>query len=202
MPLEWKAPPGLFDNPADVKGVFEKIYGTGLWGGGSGRGSDPEVVQPYLLFLQAFLEQNAIESVVDVGCGDWSFSQLVDWGNRRYLGVDVVASVIEENRREHGTANLSFRCADPTREDLQVSGDLLLMKDVLQHLSNANVHKLLALTRRFRFSLITNAYAPVNDDCENGDTRPLDLRAAPFNLHDATIVLAYAEKAVFLVPGA
>src|SRR5262245_33658710 len=125
MALEWRAPPGFFEQPGDVPSVFEKIYRTGLWGGGSGRGSDPEVAQPYMLFLQDFLERNAIDSVVDIGCGDWSFSALIDWGSRRYLGVDVVPSVIEQNRREHGSASVSFRCADPTREDLAVSGDLL-----------------------------------------------------------------------------
>lgn len=199
MPADWRAPPGFFEERSDVRRVFEKIYNTSLWGGGSGRGSDPEVVQPYMQFLQEFLDRNPVASIVDIGCGDWSFSHLIDWGPRRYLGVDVVASVIEQNQREYGSETISFRCADPTREALDVSGDLLLMKDVLQHLSNANVQKLLALTRRFRYSLITNEYAPNNEDCENGDTRSLDLRAPPFNLSEASLALAFHGKAVFLV---
>jgi len=55
------------------------------------------------------------------------------------------------------------------------------------------------LTERFKFALVTNAYAPTNDDCENGDTRPLNIRAAPFNLKNAALVYAFAEKATFLV---
>jgi hypothetical protein len=70
---------------------------------------------------------------------------------------------------------------------------------VLQHLSNANVQKLLGLTRRFRFSLITNEFASSNADCENGDTRPLDIRAEPFNLREAALVWTYSDKAIFLV---
>jgi SAM-dependent methyltransferase len=204
MPLEWKAPPNLL--PADrgnVGAVFETIYNRNIWGGGSGAGSNPQIARDYMNFLQAFLANNNIRSVVDIGCGDWQFSQFINFGNASYLGIDVVPSVIAANQQRFGVrANTTFVCANPLDGSYQVpGGDLLLMKDVLQHLSNANVAKLLALTRRFKFALITNAYAPVNDDCENGDTRPLDIRVAPFNLAHAAIVFAFREKAVFLTAG-
>jgi hypothetical protein len=137
--------------------------------------------------------------VVDIGCSDWQFSQYIDWGERIYLGVDIVASVIESNRQRFGRPAISFMHAIPLDEGFEFSGDLLLIKDVLQHLSNSNVQKLLRLTNRFRFSLLTNAYAPINDDCENADTRPLDVRAAPFNLKHAVLAYTFAEKATFLV---
>jgi SAM-dependent methyltransferase len=200
MPLEWKAPQGLFGDRQNVTGVFETIYQRNVWGGGSGAGSNPQIVRPYMMFLQAFLQNNNIRSVVDIGCGDWQFSQFINWGPATYLGIDIVSSVIEQNKQRFPRPNVSFLCTNPLEESFQApSGDLLLLKDVLQHLSNANAAKLLALTKRFKFSLITNAYAPVNDDCENGDTRPLDIRTGPFNVRHAALVYGFNEKAMFLV---
>jgi SAM-dependent methyltransferase len=199
MPIEWKAPPGQLGDKLDVRGVFENIYNKKVWGGGSGVGSSLQSARPYVHLLQSFLNNNAIESVVDIGCGDWQFSQFIKWGNRTYLGIDVVASVIEANRRRFGRPNISFAHADPLDDNFSASGDLLLIKDVMQHLSNVNVQKLLRLTSRFKFCLLTNGYASTNDDCENGDTRPLDLRAQPFNFQHAALICRYAEKATFLI---
>lgn len=199
MPLEWEAPQGLFQDRGDVAGVFKTIYDRGVWGGGSGAGSNPEAVGPYMQFLQAFLQNNNIQSIVDIGCGDWRFSQFINWGNRDYLGVDVVPSVIAANQQRFARPNVKFVCANPAGDFEAPRGDLLLLKDVLQHLSNENVMKLLALTKKFKFSIITNAYAPVNDDCQNGDTRPLDVRAMPFNVRHAALLFGMREKAVFLV---
>jgi SAM-dependent methyltransferase len=199
MPLEWKAPPGLLGDRQNVRGVFETIYDKKVWGGGSGIGSSPQVAGPYMNLLQAFLNNNPIRSVVDIGCGDWQFSRYINWGDRTYLGIDVVASVIEANREKFARSNVSFSHANPLEDGFDVGGDLLLMKDILQHLSNSNVQKLLRLTSRFRFSLLTNAYAVRNDECENGDTRPLDIRTEPFNLKNAARVYSFAEKATFLV---
>jgi hypothetical protein len=93
-----------------------------------------------------------------------------------------------------------FVCADPATDPPRVpTAELLLAKDVLQHLSNENAQKILRLTNEFKFSPITNAYAPINDDGKNGDTRPLDIREQPFNLRQAALVWAYADKAIFLV---
>ena len=203
MPLEWKAPEGLLGDRQNVAGVFNTIYDRSIWGGGSGAGSSPQIARPYMSFLQAFLNNNPIRSIVDIGCGDWQFSQFINWGDRDYLGIDIVPSVIEANNARFAKSSISFVCANPLDDNFDPpSGDLLLLKDVLQHLSNANVQKLLDLTPRFKYSLITNAYAPTNDDCENGDTRPLDIRAAPFNLTSAVLVYPFREKATFLVVNA
>jgi hypothetical protein len=68
----------------------------------------------------------------------------------------------------------------------------------MQHLSNANVTALLARAKVARRALITNDYHPANDDCDNGDTRPLDISAAPFSFA-ATPRLAFQGKVTFLV---
>ena len=83
----------------NIKNEFTNIYEKELWGRGkgSGAGSRPKFNVPYITFLENFLRDNNIKSVIDFGCGDWQFSQYIDWGNVNYLGLDVVDFVIERN---------------------------------------------------------------------------------------------------------
>ena len=108
-----------------------------MWGHGSGVGSLPEHTVEYRDFLQQFMARHGVRSVVDVGCGDWQFSRYVDWSNVTYVGIDVVSSVVDNNQREFGNDNISFR-KFLSLEKLPPA-DLLVCKDVLQHLPNATV---------------------------------------------------------------
>jgi hypothetical protein len=78
-----------------------------------------------------------------------------------YVGVDIVASVIDNNQREFGNDNFSFR-KFLSLEDLPPA-DLLVCKDVLQHLPNATVKAYLAAFRKkYKFLLITNDEEPIS----------------------------------------
>jgi len=68
---------------------------------------------------------------------------------------------------------------------------------VLQHLSNARVSEILAGCRSARLALITNDYHPANIDCGDGETRPLDITAPPFDVA-ARPVLSFGGKISFL----
>ena len=48
--------------------------------------------------MRKFIKENAIQSVVDLGCGDWQFSPYIyhDLGVA-YTGYDVVLPVIQES---------------------------------------------------------------------------------------------------------
>ena len=85
-----------------MKNEFTNIYEKELWGKGkgSGDGSRLKFNVPYITFLENFLIDNNIKSVIDFGCGDWQFSKYVNWGNIDYLGLDVVDSVIENNKKQ------------------------------------------------------------------------------------------------------
>jgi len=164
---------------------FEEIYATNEWGHGSGEGSLPVHTRGYVAFLQAFLAENSITSVVDMGCGDWQFSRSIQWGNIRYRGYDVVRSVIEENTRKYSAPNISFHLYSGNADELPPA-DLLISKDVLQHLSDNTITKVLPSLNRFRYSLLTNCVNPngttVPSDIADGGFRYLDLRLPPFNL--------------------
>jgi protein YibB len=174
----------------EIRRRFTEISRRQLFGPGSGVGSAPEKTVEYRAFLQRFMARNRIRSVVDFGCGEWQFSQLVDWSGVRYVGVDVVPTVIEKNRRDFGSDTIGFE----TFESLATlpRADLLLCKDVLQHLPNSLVRKYLAAFRRkYKFLLITNDEEPaefLNTDTEIGGWRTLRLDREPFREPGATVL--------------
>lgn len=166
--------------------AFENIYTTDEWGCGSGQGSLPEYTRGYAAYLERFIRDHGVRSVVDVGCGDWQFSRYIDWGSATYHGLDVVGSVIERNQQEFAREGVEFShySGDPSEAP---AADLLICKDVLQHLADDYVHDFLPILDQYRYALITNCVDPkgaaVNaHDIEDGGFRYLDLRRPPFGL--------------------
>lgn len=175
-----------------TKGVFESIYRNRSWGtnaqgvGHSGFGSTMAFTRLYRVFLQDFLAEHGIRSVVDAGCGDWEFSQAIDWSGIDYLGCDIVESIIAENRRRYGAPNIQFVACDIIEAELPPA-DLLIVKDVLQHLSNRDIGRFLRHLKKFKHVLIINdveagSFSASNHDIETGQYRPLDLTRPPFSL--------------------
>lgn len=173
--------------------TFDMIYGNSLWGNGSGPGSQPASTRRYRKVLEGVLTSHDIGSVLDVGCGDWSFSRLIDWGSARYHGIDIVPGLIAENDRRFAMPGITFECVDVLTDFSWPAADLLLCKDVLQHWPNSRVADFCAtVLRRYPFGMLTNAVASptitvedVNVDIPMGGWRALDLEAAPFHLDPA-----------------
>lgn len=168
-----------------MKRVFEHIYEHDMWGNGSGEGSLPVHARPYANFLQRFLRERGIRSVVDFGCGDWQFSRTIDWGQTEYRGYDIVTQVILANRAQYQTERTTFHEIEAPYGDLP-RADLLIAKDVLQHWSDRSIFDFLPVLTRFRYALITNCVNPAgptaNLPIKDGAFRYLDLRLPPFNL--------------------
>jgi SAM-dependent methyltransferase len=183
---------------ADRRNEFELIYSKGLWAtdvlgkGTSGDGSTLGATRVYRTYLQDFLAKQRIRSVVDAGCGDWEFSQAIDWTGIDYVGLDIVPYVIAANQRRFGAANIRFAVADIVRDELPPA-DLLLVKDVLQHLSNADIARFLAQLPRYRHVVLVNDVLPDTLSAEPADIptgryRPLDLTKAPYSLPGAKVL--------------
>lgn len=182
-----------------TEGVFNQIYADAIWGknsegyGTSGSGSTLENTTVYREFLTSFLRTYKIHSVVDIGCGDWSFSKEIPWGDIAYTGIDIVKTLIEKNERLYGKKNISFIHADLIRDDLP-KADLLICKDVLQHLTNEQIMTFLAKIKDYRYCLLINGIYPEtlsshNPDIETGGYRPLDLTKPPFNLNGMKVLI-------------
>ena len=175
----------------DIASQFSSIYSLSLWdnayGKGSGSGSRVDITAGYREFLQNFFKEHQIQSIADVGCGDRQFSQLLNLEGIQYTGYDVVDSVINKNRQEYAKDNVRFELYDGDFEKI-APADLLICKDVLQHLPNALIFNFLRILKKFKYALIANG-VNIKDPSQNnhdiakpGEFRPLSLRDAPFNL--------------------
>ncbi len=180
----------------DLRIAFEEIYREDRWSNGSGPGSMPSSTIEYRAFIERFIKENEVRSVTDLGCGDWQFSRLIDWSDVDYVGFDVVGHLIERNRREYGRKNIRFQQFEDV-SDLP-GGDLLLSKEVLQHLPNEIVLNYLEeIRRKYKFALLTNAIEPsdiANRDIVAGDWRPLRRDQPPFNIRGATVSIYFPQS--------
>jgi SAM-dependent methyltransferase len=174
----------------EAKDYFTRVYDIGLWGknaegqGTSGPGSSMEQGRHFIEYINIFLQKNPIQTVVDVGCGDWVLAKAIDWGNRHYLGLDIVDSVVKKNQALHTAENVQFAVLDAGAEPIP-PGDLLICKDVLMHLPFTNIFHILEQAKKFKFAIFVNDVYP--EDAPNIDRpscgfRPLDLTKPPFNL--------------------
>ena len=176
-------------NQHRLTGTFNRIYADGTWGrdvggrGTSGTGSTLAITQEYRAYIEDFIETHGVTSVVDAGCGDWGFSSAIDWGDASYLGVDIASDVIAAVRARHETGRIRFQVGDITDE--LPAADLLISKDVLQHLSNDLVRKFISNNLRpgkYKWVILTNDRGRGNPDVASGGYRAIDLAAAPFDV--------------------
>ena len=80
--------------------------------------------------------------------------------------------------------NINFICYDGDFDKVK-DADLLICKDVLQHLDNDKISHFIANLPRFKYALISNDLLDspsLNVQINTGQYRPLDLRKEPFNL--------------------
>ena len=170
--------------------IFDDIYRNEIWGKGqgSGGGSSPEITQKYRVFLQNKIKELNINSVVDLGCGDWQFSKLINWSNINYLGLDCVQKLIEKNNELYKQENISFQYNDSTME-FDYTADLLIIKDVFIHWNNKQIKDFLdkiLKDKNFKYLLITNQCAKdnlLNKDIQTGEFHNLDFNKEPFNFN-------------------
>ncbi|WP_394958599.1 methyltransferase [uncultured Helicobacter sp.] len=173
--------------------LFDVVYETNYWGSGSGSGSNENLCRDYVAFLQEFFKAHNITSIVDAGCGDWQFSKNIDFSGITYQGFDVASFVINANTPRYSKDNISFHLYDGDFSKLP-SADLLICKDVLQHLPIAKIKEFITILPRFKYALITNDIG-TNNNTEILPTqgRTLDLREDPFYL-DCSIVFEIQEN--------
>jgi len=132
--------------------IFEEIYANKIWGkspnsadvyfsGGGSHGA--EVVSSYVKSVKKFLSSLKNKPViVDIGCGDFNIGKNFLTMAKKYVGCDVVPSLIDFNKKKHCHKNLSFIHLDAVRDELP-KGEVVIIRQVLQHLSNAQVQSVL-----------------------------------------------------------
>jgi SAM-dependent methyltransferase len=155
----------LKDSRRSTKEVFTEIYMENLWGDGrrhtdndfpfdSGPGSSESAVGPYAEFIKRFIESHHVKSVLDLGCGDFRTGSRIVQPSFRYTGIDIVEPLIQANQAKFGKDNVQFLCLDIITDDLP-DADLCLVREVLQHLSNAQIIQILQKLKKFKWVIVT-----------------------------------------------
>ena len=141
--------------------VFSRVYETGAWNGDgsqgfcSGSGSGGDAADEYCDKVIEFIRKNRIESVADLGCGDFRVGQKITLETSvKYTGVDIVPSLVERNNAQFGNERVSFRCANLTTGPLP-SAQLCLIRQVLQHLSNTEIEAVLGQLSSYPLALVS-----------------------------------------------
>ncbi len=190
----------------DVEAAFTRIYHQNLWGEATGPGErfcsgdgsrDALVVETYVSAVSAYLQSlGAKPNVVDLGCGDFSVGSRIRPYADRYIACDIVRPLIEFNRSRFETLGVDFRVCNIIEDEIP-SGDIVFVRQVLQHLSNEQISTLLPrLTARFPVIVVTehlpsSASFVANQDKSAGPDIRLTaadgpsgvvLTAPPFNL--------------------
>jgi SAM-dependent methyltransferase len=151
-----------------AKSVFQEIYRKGEWGSKpgdfySGDGSaDNHYAKKYIDMMIAFLQtQGKNSSIVDLGCGDLNISRHFFPYCSRYTGVDVVPDLIEKHSSGGFGDLVRFICLDIAEDELP-DGEICLIRQVFQHLSNNQIIAILKKLKKYPVCFITEHYPSDN----------------------------------------
>lgn len=183
--------------------VFTKIYAEGHWGRStdaadrffSGSGSrHPLIVGAYINAVREFLSGLPQRPrVVDLGCGDFCVGYKIRDLCADYVACDIVAPLIAFNREKYHGLHVDFRTLDLTRDALP-EADVVFVRQVLQHLSNAEILAALPeLCRKYKYLVLTehlpagptfvpNLDKPTGRDIRLGLGSGIVLTCPPFDL--------------------
>ncbi|MGB1042260.1 MAG: class I SAM-dependent methyltransferase [Tenacibaculum sp.] len=184
--------------PWPTKKAMQQVYEMNLWGGDSvkfysGEGShDITIVKPYLTALISFFKsfKNPM-TVCDLGCGDFNVGKELVKYTQHYIAVDIVPELINYNKSIFKEDKLEFQCLDIAVDDLP-SADCVIIRQVLQHLSNAEVQNVVRKLSKYKYVVLTE-HLPEGDFIPNKDIisgqgirlkmkSGVNLLTAPFNL--------------------
>lgn len=152
--------------------IFSDIYARNAWGGKNGEfysGVGSEDSELFAAIVNRHIDEHGIRSVVDLGCGDFRVGQQIARPGINYIGVDVVAALVERNQAMFGSGSVSFKQCDLVADD-PPAADLCIIRQVLQHLSNEQIGQVLKKLSVFRHAILAEHHpAPGNLRKENLD---------------------------------
>ena len=207
------------DQGRALQDVFQDIYELKTWAReatdvryNSGPGSAPQITARYEDYIVGLLERRTdIKTLVDIGCGDFQVAGRILARVQRpltYVGCDIAANVVAYNQARFGRDGVSFRQLDVSR-DAPPAGDLVTIREVFQHLSNATILAAIERLRPvFREAVITESlHTPcdkANVDLVSGYRTREALKSgvyvdlAPFNLRVIEeMTTQYSEREAF-----
>jgi hypothetical protein len=145
-----------------IQEAFDEVYRRGMWKHGrcySGPGSEGPLADRYVGLVLDYAATHKLRTVVDGGCGDFSVGSRLAPSFDRYLALDVSPVILKINQQRYADLSrrhVSFEFADMTSTTFP-RADLILIRQVLQHLTNRQVEQILTTLEAsdWRRALIT-----------------------------------------------
>lgn len=125
-------------------------------GGNSGAGSHGAVARFKADFMNRFVADNNVETVLELGCGDGAQLSLATYPN--YIGLDVsktiVAKCAESFSDDHSKLFITYQPSDAGIISKFFAADIALSQDVIYHLVEDDVYEaymalMFSVSRRF-----------------------------------------------------
>jgi SAM-dependent methyltransferase len=178
--------------------IFSDIYKNNRWGGepgsyDSGSGSRADVTASYISVLRTLIQSEGVTRIVDLGCGDFEVARRFLRPEVNYVGCDIVPGLVSRNTARFATERIEFRTLDVVADPLP-EGDLCIIRQVFQHLSNRDIATVLQKSKQYRLLVVTDEQVVGDKSGSNIDIMPyhgtrrlfgqgLKLEAAPFFEH-------------------
>lgn len=172
-----------------IRRRFERINERNQWGStesASGHGSTLANTANIRAALPNLFRELGVRKVVDVACGDFNWMpEVVEATGIEYAGYDIVAAQVSRNRERHGREGLRFAQFDITSGVPADSGDLVLFRDCMLHLSFedglAALSNIAKMDARW-ILMSTDLGLERNTDIVTGRFRPIDMTRPPYDL--------------------
>ncbi len=205
-----------FGQKKSLRNVFNKVYERKKWGDDigpfySGSGSQPRYAQPYCEFISEIITTEAKSlttdklRVIDLGCGDFQVGNILTnlLADIDYTGVDVVDDLINHNNKTFANDRIRFQRLDITQDPLP-AGEVVLIRQVLQHLSNQDIANVLDQIKPYKLALITEQFPAklkkVNVDIRSGHHTRRKLKSGvcldqpPFSVKNIDWIVSFPQK--------
>jgi len=129
-----------------------------------GGGSTIENNRTTIAFMNKLIRKYDIQSIADLGCGDFNWMKQVELNNVYYVGYDWVwhTDTLEYEFDEH--RHIEFRVGNIATMDI-IPADLVVCKDVMIHMDNDQAMEVLSNIRKSgaRYMLLTSFNIPDNE---------------------------------------
>lgn len=152
-----------YNGQSDNYFIFSHIYKSKLWGNNnsqfySGGGShEIGLTEDYVNKVNNFLGNLEFQPVlVDLGCGDFEITRKLIKFCKKVIACDVVDELIEYNKSQYKFENVEFQIIDISIDELP-AGDIVVIRQVLQHLSNKTIKKFVKSLKKnnYKYLIIT-----------------------------------------------
>ena len=130
---------------------------------GSGSHS-PCITSTYISAIEIFLSSfDRKLDAVDLGCGDFTIGSKVRSFCGNYIACDVVEPLILRNKEKYKDVDVKFLNIDITTDDLP-AGDVVFIRQVLQHLSNRQILSVIPkIQYKYKYLVLTE-HLPLSND--------------------------------------